>query len=638
MDEGKIGGEARGSQPGAKVAVALALVLFSWYYIQVARRTDVSFDGAIFLQPIVSLERFGVLTHTYDVDSPAEFHPPLTNLGQGMFSQFILSWPFIHFFGIHHFPLQASNLLFLALGAVLIGVLIRRLTGSWWLSLVGVLLFYMMPQMKVLSLGGLGEVPGAFYLLLAALLLHRSLSGARSYGWLGFVLFLAFHTKNHLIVTYPVMLAVLVYLAWRQRSVRLRDLVWLSVGFWAPLVLLLTFFIFRYGWGSFVSEMSDYWQLFASTQWGTGAGRQPHTSDLTVEAVRELARNYGGWFLVYVPILVTYLLALLALLLPPVCASQRRQECRGIQRRLPVLDVEQAVILFLLALCLFYVAYWFHFSTFTHWYRRVLPFLILQIPLLVISLHLLWTRSSAPRKARRVARVAGIAALVLLAVAHVRYFVLVFSLPSPGELDLRDRMSATEVVRRLPADAVIFGIGWWQAPRIALFSGRRFLDFLKKGDSYPEGYLVLDPEARAIAAETIKNVLASVDASVVLENPSYQVLKWTRRKIDLARFPEDEQLRLIRIGPDQAFTDGAGFYSLPDGAVAMWAMAKNATSETVLVWEGQVLNSTVQPDRTVVTAVVPRYLFSKPGSFSIVLFDPVGKRRSQAAAIRISRR
>ncbi len=190
------------------IAAILVVALFCSYYLSIARKTDICFDGAVFLQPIVALERFGVLTHTYNTQSPAEFHLPLTNLGQGMLSQNILNWPFIHLFGINHFALQAANLIFLGLGGALMYLLVLRSTGNRLLPLAGVLLFYTAPQMKGLGLQGLGEVPAASYLLLCAMLLYLALSRGRYFGWLGIAVFLAFHTKNYLILVYPMLLLV----------------------------------------------------------------------------------------------------------------------------------------------------------------------------------------------------------------------------------------------------------------------------------------------------------------------------------------------------------------------------------------------------------------------------------------------
>jgi hypothetical protein len=626
------------------VVASLAVVtFFCSYYALVARKTDISFDGAIFLQPVVALERFGTLTHTYRAESPADFRLPLTNLGQGLFSQAILNWPFIHFFGINHFTLQVANLIFLALTGTLVCVLIGRLTGNLLLAWIAGILFYTVPQIKYAGLGGLGEVPGTFYLLLCALLLHEALSDRRCYPWLGLAGFLAFHTKNYLILIYPALLLILAYLAIRQRAVRRRDIISFSIGFWVPFLILPAIFLGTYGWDSFLEEMRDFWFLFASTQWGTSLGEAERTSQLTIEAFRELSRNYGGWYLIYTPTLIIYILATLALILPgdPAASlSAPASEVCGPRRVgravwLPRLDATKAVVLLLLGLSVFYLAYWFHFSTWTLWYRRVLPFLILHIPLLMIVLQTFLRR---PRQSlsRNAGLLAGIVALGFLGFAHLRYFALVFDLPTPDQVRLEDRIEATKVVNGLPADLQVFGIGWWQAPRVSLFSGRVFLDVTTQGVAYREGYLVLDPEAKVIDPEAVKAALSRWETSLIWKNQSYSLYRWNIRPVNLAGARQDGSLLLLEIGPKQASSDGSGFYPQPGNTVAMWARTEGATPATVLAWEDVALNSLLSRDGTVITATVPRFLFKTPGRYSISLFDPVSNQRSGPVAIDIA--
>jgi len=37
---------------------------------------DLSFDGAVFCQPVVTLEQHGILSHTYNVEHTTEFRFP----------------------------------------------------------------------------------------------------------------------------------------------------------------------------------------------------------------------------------------------------------------------------------------------------------------------------------------------------------------------------------------------------------------------------------------------------------------------------------------------------------------------------------------------------------------------------------
>jgi hypothetical protein len=618
-------------------AAVIIILLFGSYYTLIARHTDISFDGAVFLQPIVSLERFGTLTHTYDKESPAEFRFPLTNLAQGMLSQFILNWPFIHFFGITHFHLQISNLIFLVSTGLMICLLILRLTQCWFLALIGLVLYFTIPQLEVYGLQGLGEVAGAFYLLLAAYLLYLALSESRYYYWLGFVAFLAFHTKNYLILTFPLLLAILAYLALRQRTVRGSDILRFSGAFSLPFLALPLYFLLKHGWDALIEEFHDFWILFASTQWGEQLGAARRGWHLFYEAISVLSQNHGGWIYAYVPLLLGYTFAVLLLLSrsgeSQAGASNRTGRLKRWISRLPVFDRRQVVILFLFGISFFYIAYWFHFSTWAIWYRRLFPFVVVNIPFLLIVSHELWRRNSNRPAWRRTALAGGLVIVALLGTAYTRNFPLVFHLPFEHDKLLTERQEATEVIRQLPPDQRIFGIGWWQAPKHALFSGKLFLDLRTKGQEYQEGYLILDHEAMGIDPDGVRRVMGMYNTSLVWENGTNKLYRWSRAIVTSGE--TCHSLELWEIGPREAYTDGRRFYPQPGDTFAMWARTRNATPTTVLVWEDVVLASSSQADGEQVTAIVPRYLFAKPGRYSVSLYDLEAKRRSIALPIEI---
>lgn len=78
-------------------------------------------------------------------------------------------------------------------------------------------------------------------------------------------------------------------------------------------------------------------------------------------------------------------------------------------------------------------------------------------------------------------------------------------------------------------------------------------------------------------------------------------------------------LKVVKIGPTTIKT-GQDFNVQPEGASALWVEAENATKTTVVVWGEKQLQSAVRvPD--LVTAAVPKELYSKPGKFQISLLD-----------------
>jgi len=638
MSDRLLGRGGRLSARLPQVAVFAAIAFATTYYGLIAFYTDVSFDGAIFLQPVVALERYGTLTHTYNVESAEQFRLPLNNLGQGMLSQFILNWPFIHFFGINHFTLQTSNLIFLLVAGLLICILIVRVTESWLLSVVGVVLFYSLPEMKALGLQGHGEVPAAAYLLLVALVLISALSSGRHYFWLGLVLFLACDTKYYLILVYPILLAILVYLMWRQKTVRSRQIGIFSLAFWLPLLSLPLAFLFLYGPRAFKKELTEFWALITSTQWGGSPGAA-RSWDLFYEAIRVLNAEYGGWLFIYVPLLVAYTFALILLMRPePGLASNEvgasRSRLARLRQALPKLDATKAVIAFILTISVFFIVYWFHFSTWAIWYRRLFPFLVLNIPLLLTAGYELWRRTEN-RGLRLGILVTGIAAVGLSGVGHATQSAEDFDLPTQKDQYLVERIEASEEVRRLPREAKIFGIAWWQAPKISLFAGRLFLDLTTKGEEYDAGYLVLDREAMGIDPEGVKRVMSGFQTELVWQNNSNKIFKWKKLKVDLAHAISPSSIELWRIGPDYAYTDGTRFYAQPGDTFAMWAETRYAPQTCTLLWENVKLSSAVSKDGELMTAIVPRSLFQKPGVYAISVYDPQTRERSGVLKMRI---
>lgn len=81
----------------------------------------------------------------------------------------------------------------------------------------------------------------------------------------------------------------------------------------------------------------------------------------------------------------------------------------------------------------------------------------------------------------------------------------------------------------------------------------------------------------------------------------------------------NQPLRLIEIGPIETKA-GKDFNIQPDGRSAIWAKTENATMTTVIVWD-KVQLKTVFGGEQLLTASVPKELYSKPGQFQIYLLD-----------------
>ncbi len=91
---------------------------------------------------------------------------------------------------------------------------------------------------------------------------------------------------------------------------------------------------------------------------------------------------------------------------------------------------------------------------------------------------------------------------------------------------------ASLILSELPKSAKIFGIGWWQAPQIALFSGRRINNFNhwlpQEINMVAPFYLVSDSYATNIASKTFKDVVNSSAHQIIFNH--YGIKIWRINK------------------------------------------------------------------------------------------------------------
>jgi hypothetical protein len=160
----------------------------------------------------------------------------------------------------------------------------------------------------------------------------------------------------------------------------------------------------------------------------------------------------------------------------------------------------------LLALTLFaaiYFLWWLGFTpTEKAWYRRIFNGVLLLEIVLVLMLAALWEfRRRNIEPARRAAAVAGVL-LALLQLALIRSAVNEDDTDDFASSDsLQDDLAA---LRRVPPNAEVYGVGWYSAPILSLYSGRRLDNIAAKtpaqlADASPV-FLALDTQAQKIGA------------------------------------------------------------------------------------------------------------------------------------------
>ncbi len=537
-------------------------------YLRSGLRSYPSFDGAMNLNVARSLAE----GHGYGFHYDSVFAFPAQTDGPFVLPAALL----FRLFGIGLVTAQLVSLAYLAAFALLVMAVLRRLGAAPWLVGVGSLACLLTPGVGDFGLGGYGEIP-----MLAWLLAGFLAAGRGRHGLAGLLFGTAVLTKTvaALCVVPTLLVCAAFIVGTAPRRHRSRALAALAAGLLAP---LLGWELFRLACLGSQAAWTRWWAL----QLGQ-IGRQSGAAELAGPAAAlarlrlHLALLSGE---VGVPIA-----PLAGWLVAPWLLALRRLVGR---RRV---TGEPALLLALLLLCpLLYAAWWLLVTpTDMAWLRRILPGLLLQTCLVaaLAALPPIGTMGPSPTVRPRQApgarlgmRRAGdpmrlprltwahgqeaASAHPVLERAPTLSVLLLVLLALPGEaLMLRfgvavsPRWPSTEArretdlivraLRALPPDAVVFGVGWWQAPLFALLSDRSFMNLdlwdPARIGALPHAYLAVDQAA---------SDLGGIDLLQVAREATLAPLVRGR---DMALY------RIVAIDPDRALRDPAPLTAGFDG-------------------------------------------------------------------------
>jgi hypothetical protein len=419
--------------------------------------------------------------------------------------------------GVNPLTAQGVNLAYLFGTALAAFLLFRSLTGSTTVALAGAVVLLRTPGLFPYSMGGYGEIPTLFWMLCSLNILAPTLdagppSGARlALG--GGALALCYLTKTvgvMLVVPTLIVFASAFFLRHGRKSERIT---WLFIGLALPVLSWEAFRLIEIGsWRGY----RDWWRLqFGQTllQSGTAETLYGHRGPIAkgIEHLNMLGRQVGT-----PPIWLAIFLLAPWLAVPAVIARLWRGG-----------DLKAT---FYLAACwcvaLLYFVWWlFIEATDQAWLRRIVTGLMLQQVIAVIVLVALaqaLRRSGAYSLPRRLVLACS---AIVLAISQA-FFLLsggTFFHPPTASADDLDQISLAKTIRELPADATLFGFGWWKAPVLALFSGRAITNLYawdpEKINQLPHKYLVVDFYAKGLAAQELEDVLSTIDSRVVSTAP-----------------------------------------------------------------------------------------------------------------------
>ena len=434
--------------------IAVAVKLAIWTAIQ-----PVSFDGAMNLEVARSLAEGNGYRRMYGD------HLGFSHAIQTRAPYILPAAAVFAAFGVGVWQSQLVNALYLVALSLLIFVLVRRAT-SWRWGLAAVAVCLCTPGLEDNGMNGFGEVPALTWWLAALAVLYgaddgESTSRRRCFA-AGLLLGVAVVTKTVLLIGASALVLVLAAeTARRERRVRpvLAALGVLALGVVLPILLHEIARALAFGnLAQWRAWLRDEWHMI-HMQAGTQRGL-PDSVDIASKIHKHFGVLVAGFQTA--PAVVVAWLALPAALLAGSWRIWTHHRGR----------------LLIATLALFgaiYFVWWLGVTpTEKAWYRRIFNGVLVWELATVLLIGTLWQRRAQLSRAARLVFGVVTAALIAIGVPLV--------VSSFRTTDLPDSESQTtlaaelEAVWRLPADAPLYGIGWYSMPTMALYAGRRIND------------------------------------------------------------------------------------------------------------------------------------------------------------------
>jgi hypothetical protein len=438
------------------LGLALACIAGAARLVVWTSTEQVSFDGAMNLEVARSLaeghgykrlyaERSGF---SHEIQSRAPYILPAA----GVFAAF----------GVGVWQSQLTNLLYVAALIVVVFLLVQRWT-SWRWALLAVAVCLWTPGIREIAMNGYGEVPALVWWLAAVLVLcdaHGKPAGHARLFAAGVLLGTAVLTKTvlaiGLVAILPVVFVVLASHRSRGKSVLLG-----IAGFVFGLVL-----------PGVVYEIAHFFAIGDIHKWHAWVREEMHAIHMqagTAEGFKD-TQGIGTKMLVHLRLLaddvgLPFSLGPFWILGPIAAAVFGRRFFQTASARAA-----------LFALVLFAIIYFFCWLGFTPtekaWYRRVFNGVLVLEIVLIVMLAALWNlRQRGVRSTRQAATVA------CFALAGLQVPLIWSNVESDDESDFASAAllgDDLDALRRIPAGAEVYAAGWYSAPILALYSGRRF--------------------------------------------------------------------------------------------------------------------------------------------------------------------
>lgn len=397
-------------------------------------------------------------------------------------------------FGVGLWQAQFVNLLYVAAFVVLCFLLLRR-WASWRWGLAAVAIVLATPGIEDIGLNGYGELPAATWWMGSLLVLYtpqhdRAVPWQRAFS-AGVLIGIAIVTKTVLLIGFAATGVVFVY-GQSRRSPHWRPVVaaCAAFAFGACLPALAHEWARAHslgglaGWNGWFAEEWQSINMQAGTTTGFSDSATPVARILVHFGLLATSIGVPAW------LLLAWIVASAGLL---VAAIRKRTDA-----------AISPVLLTLATFALIYFVWWLAITpTQKAWYRRIFDGVIALELLFVSAGAAVWRNRARPNGVAGVVQIVVAFVIVALQAAIVRSGLAADRWPTsaPSRI-LAENLAA---VAALPSDALLYGIGWYSNPAIALYSGRTSEDL---ADAIPSqlrsgrpAFLLVDSKAHAMGVD-----------------------------------------------------------------------------------------------------------------------------------------
>jgi hypothetical protein len=492
------------------IALSAVFLFLAFLFFLAANNMMPSFDGAMNYQVPLNLLKNGLYATSYD--SLKIFGHEIQSGGPFLF----LITIFFFFFGISSFVAQSVNVIFVLGVALLIFLLTTRITKQPWFGLLSVIFFLFTPRIFEFGLGGYGELPSLFFVLLSVYILFNDnfLRGKRilAYTLAGFSFGLAYLTKTVVLLFLPVFVIFVLYDVFFESRKSSRKWIGFFAGIFLPILLFEFYKFSQLGFGAYLDWWGDEMEGIYSE---SGAKSSSSFSNLSIFYNRFISRfsTLAHSFSISVSALICFFISPLVSLM---CFWKK------LHKRV------KKLFLFLLLSAFLYFLWWFLVASDDRvWFRRIINVVIIYESLIIVSLCFC-IRSFFQFLKKIKVRLLIINFVVFLSLLFAVGAVIISNFYNINPLDeisprLQASQSAGLFLKTLTQDSEVYGYGWWQAPVLSFLGSRHVnnlepvlqMNDLKDHSSTKRMFLLVDHFFYHLDRKTLDRLLSQLKHKLV---------------------------------------------------------------------------------------------------------------------------